>query len=95
MMNKTEAMQVIETELELFRAKPYAELVALVHSEPTTGQKCGPSGKEYQFEIMVYWDDTPDGDVRVIGNVDDGGWRAYFPMGTSFIKAPDNTFIGE
>lgn len=53
------------------------------------------SGKEYQFEIIVYWDDKPNGDVRVIGNVDDGGWRAYFPLGTSFLKAPDGTFIGE
>ena len=94
-MNKTEAMQILEPELDLFRSKPYSELAALVDAEPTVGQKSGPSGKEYQFEIMVYWDDKPDGDVRVIGNVDDGGWRAYFPLGTSFIKTPDETFVGE
>jgi hypothetical protein len=94
-MDKTEAMQIIESELELFRTKSYSELVSLVDSEPTVGQKVGPSGKEYQFEIMVYWDDKLDGDVRVSGNVDDGAWRAYFPLGTSFIKGPDNTFVGE
>lgn len=74
---------------------PYAELVSLINTEPTTGERFGTSGKEYQFEIMVVWDDKPLGDVRVIGNVDDGGWRAYVPMGTSFIKAPDDTFVGE
>ena len=94
-MNKTEAMQIIQAELESFRSKPYAELASLIDSEPSVGQRDGLSGKEYQFEIMVYWDDKPDGDVRVIGNVDDGGWRAYFPMGTSFIKAQDDTFVGE
>ena len=94
-MNKTEAMQIVETELEAFRKKSYHELVDMVDSEPTVGQKLGPTGKDYQFEIMVYWDDKPDGNIRVIGNVDDGGWRAYFPLGTSFIKAPDNTFVGE
>jgi hypothetical protein len=94
-MNKTQAIQIVETELELFRAKSYSELVLLVDSEPTVGQKLGSSGKEYQFEIIVYWDDKPGGNVRVIGHVDDGGWRAYFPLTTSFIKAPDNTFVGE
>ena len=94
-MNKTESIWVIETELEAFRSKPYSELAFLVDTEPTTGQILGPSGKEYQFEIMVFWDDRPDGDIRVIGNADDGGWRAYFPMGTGFVKAPDDTFVGE
>ena len=94
-MNKTEAIEIVQAELESYRSKPYSELVSLVDGEPIVGQKLGLSGKEYQFEIIVYWDDKPDGDVRVIGNVDDGGWRAYFPLGTSFIKAPDNTFVGE
>jgi len=94
-MNKSEAMQIIQAEIDNYRSKPYSELAALIDAEPYVGQIIGSSGTEYQVEIMVYWDNKPGGAVRVIGHVDDGGWRANFPLGTSFIKASDDTFIGE
>jgi len=31
----------------------------------------------------------------VIVTVDDGGWRAFVPLGESFILAQDGTFVGE
>jgi len=60
-MDKQEAKQLILTELEFFRAKPYVELVRLVNTEPVTGERTSPSGKRYQIEIQAFWDDKPDG----------------------------------
>ncbi len=56
-MNKEEARQIIKTELESFRAKPYAELVQMIDAEPFTGERTGPGGEWYQFEIEVFGDD--------------------------------------
>ena len=35
------------------------------------------------------------GHLRVLGSIDDGGIRAFFPLTDSFIMAPDGSFIGE
>jgi len=60
-MNKTEAMQIIETELESFRSKSYSELASLIDTEPSVGEKPGPSGKEYHAYFPV---DVPAGPSR-------------------------------
>jgi len=49
----------------------------------------------YQIEIQVFWDSWPGGNVRVMGAVDDGGWRAFIPVSRGFIMAPDGSFVGE
>lgn len=55
----------------------------------------GKSGTSYQGEVQVFWDGEPDGAIRVIASVDDGGWRAFVPLSEDFILAPDGTFVGE
>jgi hypothetical protein len=40
----------------------------------------GPSGRVYQIEVQMIWDGKPNGDVRVLGSIDDGGWRAFLPL---------------
>ena len=74
---------------------PYVDLASLVGGEPATGEVLGEEGDRYQFEIEVVWDDKPSRDIRVIGAIDDGGIRAYFPLTNAFIMAPDGSFIGE
>ena len=49
----------------------------------------------YQGEIRVFWDAEPDGAIRVMASIDDGGWRAFVPLTEDFILAPDGTFVGE
>jgi len=49
----------------------------------------------YQVEIDVFWDDKPGGAVRVLGMIDDGGWRAFMPMCEAFGKAPYVSFVDE
>jgi hypothetical protein len=33
--------------------------------------------------------------ILVVGSIDDGGLRAFFPLSSSFIMARDGTFVGE
>jgi hypothetical protein len=94
-MDKEEAKYIIQAELESYRAKPYMELAQMIDAEPVTGEVISPSGKRYQIEIQAFWDDKPNGNIRVSGAIDDGGWRAFIPLTDSFIKRPSNEFIDE
>jgi hypothetical protein len=82
-MNTTEAQLVLEHELSKYRQLPYATLRARVAAiENLT--IAAPSGKEYQVEIQVVWDNKRRGTIRVLGSVDDGGIRALFPLSHTF-----------
>ena len=94
-MNRVEAGEILKTELAKYRDVPYEELVAMVDAPKRTTEIGGPSGTRYYLDIGVYWDGEAGGDVRVIGTIDDGGWRAFVPMSDDFIKAPDGSFVGE
>ena len=72
----------------------YSDLVSLV-GRPQVTELRGTTGARYQVEVEVYWDDRPGGAVRVIGSIDDGGWRAIKPLTADFILAPDGTIVGE
>jgi len=94
-MNKEEAIAVLEKELALLRDESYTTLVSRISAGPLAFERAAPGGTNYQLEIEVFWDDRPGGNVRVMGSVDDGGWRAFIPLCRDFIKAPDGSFIGE
>ncbi len=94
-MNKEMAKELINNELNKLRDKPYLELIKMIDSEPITDEIEGTDGKKYQFEIQAFWDDKPNSNVRIIGSIDDGGWRAISPLTYSFIKSPSNEFIDE
>lgn len=93
-MNKAEAKEILEKELSVYRSRPCSDLVNLlgqpIHTEVRSG-----SGITYQLEIQVFWDGQPGGNLRVLGSVDDGGWRAFLPLTDSFIVRPDGSFVGE
>jgi hypothetical protein len=94
-VDKKEARTIIIQELKAYRAKTYPELAGMIDVEPVTRDSVGPSGVEYQIEIMALWDGKEGGNVRVMGSIDDGGWSAYSPLTEDFIKAPDESFVGE
>lgn len=58
-------------------------------------ERVGSRGVVYQVESESIWDDRKRGHIRVVVGVDDGGWRAFYPLTDSFIIAPDGTYIGE
>ena len=93
-MNKDEAKSLLSQELSRYRELPYAELFSLIdHSK--TFERAAPSGVIYQIEMQVFVDDVSRQTLRVLGSIDDGGWRALSPLSDDFILAPDGSFIGE
>lgn len=94
-MNTAEAREIIVNELSEYRRCPYDQLRALVGSPKRSREVEGRLGNRYHVDIQVHWDAKPDGNVRVIGCIDDGGWRAFLPLSESFIKARDGSFVGE
>jgi hypothetical protein len=54
-----------------------------------------PTDRRYQLELVCVWDSQPRGDVRVMASIDDGGLRAFVPLGRDFIKRPDGIVVGE
>ncbi len=94
-MDKVQATKILTTELAKFRARPYNDLVAMVDAPKRTLEIDGSSGRRYYVDVLIYWDGEPGGNVRVIGTIDDGGVRAFVPLSSDFIKAPDESFVGE
>jgi hypothetical protein len=93
-MDKEKARAVLAEALRPYRAKSYAALRDLI-GQVDVYQIANPDGSDFQIEIEAFWGDKPDGDIRVMGGVDDGGWRAFLPLIDDFIMAPDGSFVGE
>ncbi len=93
-MDREKAMAVLAEQLERYRTKSYTELKDLL-GQVDAYEVATADGFAYQIEIQVFWDSKPDGDIRVIGAIDDGGWRAFSPLSDDFIITPDGAFLGE
>jgi hypothetical protein len=94
-MNKQEAKEILKQQLDTYRNRPYSELTKMIDTNPVTYELRGPSGTSYQIEIQAFWDNKPNGNIRVKGSIDDGGLRAFAPNSDGFIKNPKDEFIGE
>ena len=77
-MDRDEALGLLNAKLDDYRKMPYTELVSNIDSNQVI-EIVGLSGVEYQIEIQVMWDHKPNGDIRVMGAIDDGGLRAVGP----------------
>ena len=93
-MDNQEARELLAKKLADYRRLRYADLVAKI-GDIDSLEVTGPSGVDYQIEIQFTWDGKQDGDVRVMGGIDDGGWRAFAPLCDDFIMSPDGRFVGE
>ena len=91
-MNKDEAKAILSDQLKSFTARSYSELAALI-DKPVDVEIAGLSGTKYQIEINVFFDSKPGGDLRIIGSIDDGGWRAFVPLSDSLIMKPDGNLV--
>jgi hypothetical protein len=94
-MDKTEAIQILERELAIFRDKSYVDLVGRIPERTLEYERSAATGAKYQVQVQFFWDNQPGGNVRVMGSIDDGGWRAFLPLSRSFIKSADGTVVGE
>ena len=93
-MDKAEALAILERQLGLYRCLPFRELLRLI-DESEALEVFVPGGTTYQIEIFALWDDESRVHLRVIGTIDDGGWRAFVPLTSDFITVPNGSFVGE
>jgi hypothetical protein len=93
-MDTVEARLVLAERLAHYRTLSYADLVTRVDSVECE-EVASSDQKLWQLEFQFFWDNKPNGDIRVTGAIDNGGIRAFFPVTDSFIKAPNGEFIGE
>ena len=94
-MDQEEAREVLADYVARYRAESYAELAALI-GEVQVHEATGASGAGYILEFEVLWDREPEGDIRVVGGIDDGGFRSAFaPLLDDFVLTPDGDFVGE
>ena len=84
-MDKKEALAVLEAEMDRFRTESHEDLVHRIDGSPLTFERRGGSGVVYQLEMQFFWDDEPRRSVRILGSVDDGGWRSFVPITRSVI----------
>ena len=93
-MNKIEALRVLREQLEPWRERSWMDLRNEI-GRSKRFEVTAESGTWYQEEVQAFWDDKPDGAIRVMASVDDGGWRAFVPLRADIILAPDGSFVGE
>jgi hypothetical protein len=94
-MDKAEAAAVARARIAELRRIPWAELRDRYLGRPETIEVGGATGVTYQVKTHAVWDGRKEGDLRVFVEVDDGGWRAFVPLGEDFIISPDGSFVGE
>jgi hypothetical protein len=91
-VDRDEAKKLLTQELNALAARRYDELVVLINQDDVKTLK-GPSGITYQIETSVLWDAKPNGNLRIVASIDDGGWRALVPLTDSLIMKPDGTLL--
>jgi len=87
---------IIAKAIEPYLAKPYSELVKMVDAGLNTIDVKWSCSKAYQVAIWAMWENESNGNICVIGLVnakDDDD--TLIPYKRSFIKSPDNKFVGE
>ena len=89
-MDRNEAHGLLRRQLDRHRSRSHGELQSLI-AEPEVVERVGSSGTHFCIEVLAVWDSDVGGDIRVIGSIDDGGWRAFKPLTDDFIIRPDGT----
>jgi hypothetical protein len=93
-VRRIEAKWLLLRDLVAWRRRPYDEPRTLIDQEHHVHIR-GRSGAEYQIEIQPIWDTKPGGDIRVLGSIDDGRWRACCPPTYGvLIPQPDQVASG-
>lgn len=93
-MDKDDVISILANHFVRYRSMSYAELRNLIGGV-NSYEISAPAGNSYQVEFQVFWDDKPNGDLRIIGAIDDGGWRAFMPLCQDFIMAPDGSILAD
>jgi hypothetical protein len=103
-VDKAEMRAVLEEHLAAYRSRSYSELASFVQVKRVDALEIrGKSGADYQIEVQFFWDGCPEGDIRVMGSIDEIPHRpllGFLPIYVSavtdaFIMNPQGAFVGE
>lgn len=86
-MSNAEAKSLLSEALQALAKLSYDDLVAKIgHAD--LKNITGEWGVNYQIDLNVLWDPKPERDLRIMGSIDDGKWRAFLPLTDSLIMNP-------
>ena len=86
-MDKHEAQEIARQKLEELERDGFASLRQRI-DQVTTEDFTTDRGTTYNLECQIFWDSQPNGAIRVVTSIDDGGWRSFFPLSVSTIVEP-------
>lgn len=86
-MDRNEANAIIHNYLDDLEATGYAALIRRV-KEDQAFERLSNTGATYQLEVSILWDDKPNGAIRILVSIDDGGLRAFLPLTASRLVEP-------
>ena len=91
-MDEVEAQSILEEQLAGFSRQSYFELEGRIGKPAATTVKA-PSGKKYQVEFTVFYDSAAHKALRIVGSIDNGGWRAFAPVTKTLIMKQNGETI--
>lgn len=84
-MDRDEAGRLLRAVMIRFARRSRAELAQLMGQVEVYSVE-GAGGVAYQIEVDAHWDGEPGGTIRVLGSIEDGGFRSSFrPMTDGFL----------
>jgi hypothetical protein len=90
-MDRSEAAKLLRREMNVYAGHPRTELARLIGQTDAYAVQ-GPHNVSYQVEVNAYWDDEAGGTIRVIGSIDDGGFRSSLsPLTDGFLMSADGS----
>lgn len=93
-MDKNEASQIAEKDLEFYRSLSYDEILSRIGVQESF-EKVSDRGEPYQIEFDFMFDDHDEKTIRVWAMVSHSFWTDFIPVTNSFIIAPNGDFKGE
>ena len=86
-MDKGDLMARLGAHMKSWRRYSYLELAHLVDTSFSFSVR-DDAGLEYSGSVVVYWDDEPDGAIRVMGSLHHRAGEAIPPLVEAFTVAP-------
>ena len=88
-MDRLEAARLLRREMSAYARRSREDLMGLI-GQVEAYSIDGPTGVSYQLEVDAHWDGGPGGTLRVLGSIDDGGFRASLsPTTDGFLMDKD------
>jgi len=84
---------VLDARLAELKAKPYAELKALLNN-PDCFEGTDASGQIYQIEWEAFWESAPEGNLKIIASIDDGKLLSNIvPVTLAYVVTPEGKIL--